>query len=113
RRRKSDPGIVPELPPKTETDHPVPLSREQAALYEAVVRESMAVIEAAEGIARRGLVLKLLGALKQICDHPALYLKEDHRHQGDTAAARSGKLALLDELLDTVLAEDGSVLVFT
>ncbi|MFD0428779.1 hypothetical protein ACFQ60_15440 [Streptomyces zhihengii] len=24
RRRKSDPGIVPELPPKTETDHPVP-----------------------------------------------------------------------------------------
>ncbi|MFK0120323.1 DEAD/DEAH box helicase [Streptomyces sp. NPDC090994] len=113
RRRKSDPGIVPELPPKTETDHPVPLSREQAALYEAVVRESMAVIEAAEGIARRGLVLKLLGALKQICDHPALYLKEDHRQQGDGAAARSGKLALLDELLDTVLAEDGSVLVFT
>ncbi|MBT2412770.1 DEAD/DEAH box helicase [Streptomyces sp. ISL-12] len=113
RRRKSDPGIVPELPPKTETDHPVPLTREQAALYEAVVRESMAVIEAAEGIARRGLVLKLLGALKQICDHPALYLKEDHRQQGDGAAARSGKLALLDELLDTVLAEDGSVLVFT
>ncbi|WP_190077747.1 DEAD/DEAH box helicase [Streptomyces daghestanicus] len=113
RRRKSDPGIVPELPPKTETDHPVPLTREQAALYEAVVRESMAAIETAEGIARRGLVLKLLGALKQICDHPALYLKEDHRRQGDGAAVRSGKLALLDELLDTVLAEDGSVLVFT
>ncbi|MGW1290926.1 DEAD/DEAH box helicase, partial [Streptomyces sp. NPDC002586] len=72
RRRKSDPGIVPELPPKTETDHPVPLTREQAALYEAVVRESMLAIETAEGIARRGLVLKLLGALKQICDHPAL-----------------------------------------
>ncbi|WP_018547049.1 DEAD/DEAH box helicase [Streptomyces sp. LaPpAH-108] len=112
RRKKSDPGIVPELPPKTETDHPVPLGREQAALYEAVVRESMAAIESADGIARRGLVLKLLGALKQICDHPALYLKEG-ASRPDGLAARSGKLALFDELLDTVLAEDGSVLVFT
>ncbi|MHB9858054.1 DEAD/DEAH box helicase [Streptomyces sp. YIM S03343] len=114
RRKKSDPGIVPELPPKTETDHPVPLTREQAALYEAVVRESMLAIETADGIARRGLVLKLLGALKQICDHPALYLKEEATAVGtDGPAARSGKLALLDELLDTLLAEDGSALVFT
>lgn len=113
RRKKSDPGIVPELPPKTETDHPVPLTREQAALYEAVVRESLLAIETADGIARRGLVLKLLGALKQICDHPALYLKEEAASVGDALAARSGKLALLDELLDTLLAEDGSALVFT
>ncbi|MFJ8938726.1 SNF2-related protein [Streptomyces sp. NPDC102365] len=118
RRKKSDPGIVPELPPKTETDHPVPLSREQASLYEAVVRESMLAIETTQGIARRGLVLKLLTALKQICDHPALYLKEepDGLPSGSGAArqaARSGKLALLDELLDTLLAEDGSALVFT
>ncbi|MEV7796723.1 DEAD/DEAH box helicase [Streptomyces sp. NPDC087512] len=114
RRRKSDPGIVPELPPKTETDHPVPLTREQAALYEAVVRESMLAIEAAGGIARRGLVLKLLTSLKQICDHPALFLKEEPTPgAADRLTARSGKLALLDELLDTVLAEDGSVLVFT
>lgn len=116
RRKKSDPGIVPELPPKTETDHPVPLTREQAALYEAVVRESMLAIETAEGIARQGLVLKLLGALKQICDHPALYLKEETQGQPpgtDRLLARSGKLALLDELLDTLLSEDGSALVFT
>jgi len=115
RRKKSDPGIVPELPPKTETDHPVPLTREQAALYEAVVRESLLAIEATDGIARRGLVLKLLTSLKQICDHPALYLKEDAPGlvAGDRLAARSGKLALLDELLDTLLAEDGSALVFT
>ncbi|MEU7423717.1 SNF2-related protein [Streptomyces sp. NPDC040750] len=111
RRKKSDPGIVPELPPKTETDHPVPLTREQAALYEAVVREAMLAIETARGIGRRGLVLKLLGALKQICDHPALYLKEEAHP--DRLAVRSGKLALLDELLDTLLAEDGSALVFT
>ncbi|MDH6588207.1 superfamily II DNA or RNA helicase [Streptomyces sp. SAI-135] len=114
RRKKSDPGIVPELPPKTETDHPVPLTREQASLYEAVVRESLLAIETAQGIARRGLVLKLLGALKQICDHPALYLKEEvPPTAGERLVARSGKLALLDELLDTLLAEDGSALVFT
>ncbi|MFD0372484.1 DEAD/DEAH box helicase [Streptomyces sp. NPDC127114] len=121
RRRKSDPGIVPELPPKTESDHPVALTREQASLYEAVVRETMAHIEGAEGIARRGLVMKLLTALKQICDHPALFLKERPAPgsaarataRGVRLAGRSGKLALLDELLDTILSEDGSVLVFT
>ncbi|MEU0525711.1 DEAD/DEAH box helicase [Streptomyces niveus] len=109
RRKKSDPGIVPELPPKTESDHPVPLTREQASLYEAVVRETMAAIESAEGMARRGLVMKLLTALKQICNHPAQYLKEERARLN----GRSGKLALLDELLDTILTEDGSVLVFT
>ncbi|WP_411111221.1 DEAD/DEAH box helicase [Streptomyces sp. c-19] len=115
RRRKSDPGIVPELPPKTESDHPVSLTREQASLYEAVVRETMAQIEEARGMARRGLVMKLLTSLKQICNHPAQYLKEQAARGSGTArlAGRSGKLALLDELLDTILAEDGSVLVFT
>ncbi|KOX23037.1 helicase [Streptomyces sp. NRRL F-6491] len=115
RRRKSDPGIVPELPPKTESDHPVPLTREQASLYEATVRETMARIEESEGMARRGLVMKLLTSLKQICNHPAQFLKEEVPRGPGTArlAGRSGKLALLDELLDTILAEDGSVLVFT
>ncbi|MEU9604245.1 DEAD/DEAH box helicase [Streptomyces sp. NPDC048057] len=123
RRKKSDPGIVPELPPKTESDHPVALTREQASLYEAVVRESMAVIGSAQGIARRGLVMKLLTDLKQICNHPAQFLKERGAGRGAGASrpagtpvrltGRSGKLALFDELLETILAEDGSVLVFT
>ncbi|MEV5612368.1 DEAD/DEAH box helicase [Streptomyces sp. NPDC052225] len=115
RRKKSDPGIVPELPPKTESDHPAPLTREQASLYEAVVRESMAQIEAAEGIGRRGLIMKLLTSLKQVCNHPAQYLKEGEQTR-PRLLGRSGKLALLDELLDTIVAEDGSggsVLVFT
>ncbi|MFD0339174.1 DEAD/DEAH box helicase [Streptomyces sp. NPDC127117] len=109
RRKKSDPGIAPELPPKTETDHPVFLTREQVTLYEAAVRETMAFIEASEGIARRGLIMKLLASLKQICNHPAQYLKEEPTR----LVGRSGKLALLDELLDTILAEEGSVLIFT
>ncbi|MFD9534374.1 DEAD/DEAH box helicase [Streptomyces sp. NPDC060010] len=109
RRKKSDPGIAPELPPKTETDHPVSLTREQASLYQAAVDEAMAVIETSEGIERRGMIMKLLASLKQICNHPAQYLKEERPR----IPHRSGKLALLDELLDTILAEGGSVLIFT
>ncbi|MFE6775824.1 DEAD/DEAH box helicase [Streptomyces sp. NPDC057702] len=109
RRRKSDPGIAPELPPKTETDRAVALTKEQAGLYEAVVRETLAEIAGADAFARRGLVIKLLTALKQVCNHPAQYLRED----APVIAGRSGKLELLDELLDTVLAEGASVLVFT
>nr|WP_103890934.1 DEAD/DEAH box helicase [Actinacidiphila yanglinensis] len=110
RRRKADPGIAPELPPKTETDQPVSLTKEQVSLYEALVRALMAEIEGSDGMARRGLVMKLLTGLKQVCNHPAQYLKE----RGDARLpGRSGKLELLDELLDTVLAEDGSALVFT
>ncbi|MEU6100700.1 DEAD/DEAH box helicase [Streptomyces flaveolus] len=112
RRRKSDPGIAPELPPKTETDHPVSLTAEQTGLYEAVVREALAEISGADSMARRGLIVKLLTSLKQICNHPAQYLKED-RSGGPGIAGRSGKLELLDELLDTILAEEASVLVFT
>lgn len=110
RRRKSDPGIAPELPPKTETDQPVSLTKEQVSLYEALVRELMAEIEEKQGIARRGLVMKLLTGLKQVCNHPAQFLKEPANAK---LPGRSGKLELLDELLDTVLAEDGSALVFT
>ncbi|SCD87354.1 Helicase conserved C-terminal domain-containing protein [Streptomyces sp. DfronAA-171] len=109
RRRKSDPGVAPELPPKTETDHPVSLTAEQTRLYEEQVRATMAEIRSAKGIARSGLVLRLLTGLKQICNHPAQFLKEGEPE----LSGRSGKLALLDELLDTILAADGAVLVFT
>ncbi|MGH3490418.1 MAG: DEAD/DEAH box helicase, partial [Actinopolymorphaceae bacterium] len=70
--------------------------------------EVMAEIQSAEGIARRGLVLALLTALKQVCNHPAQYL-----HETGPLVARSGKLAALDELLDVILAEGESVLIFS
>jgi superfamily II DNA or RNA helicase len=108
RRKKTDPGIAPELPPKTETDLFVPLTAEQVTLYEAVVRETMETIATKQGIERAGLVFKLLTALKQICNHPAQYLK-----QAGPAAGRSGKLAAFDELTDLIMASGESMLVFT
>jgi SNF2 family DNA or RNA helicase len=108
RRRKSDPGIAPELPPKTETDRVVGLTSEQATLYEAVVRETMARIKEKTGIARSGLVFQLLNALKQICNHPAHYLK-----QAGPLTGRSGKLAAFDELTEVIVAGGESMLVFT
>ncbi len=109
RRRKTDPGIAPELPPKIETDHVTHLTREQVGLYEAVVRQSMAQIEQADGIQRRGLVVKMLTQLKQICNHPAHFLRQPDGHLG----GRSGKLTVFDELIEEIVAEDGGVLVFT
>ena len=108
RRKKSDPGIAPELPQKTEHDVVVPLTAEQATLYQAVAKETLAKIEEAEGIARRGLVLSLLTQLKQVCNHPAQFL-----HEPGPLPRRSGKLAALDELLDVILAEGESVLIFS
>ncbi|WP_370961151.1 SNF2-related protein [Amycolatopsis sp. cg9] len=109
RRRKSDPDIAPELPPKTETDRFVPLTAEQTTLYEAVVRENLAEIRESQGIKRRGQVLQLLTELKQICNHPAQFLKEPH----GALPGRSGKLAAFEELLDVILDEGESVLVFS
>ncbi len=110
RRRKSDPGIAPELPPKTETDHPLGLTREQVVLYEAFVRDTMERIERSDEETRRGLVLALLTGLKQICNHPAQFLKQSGAVR---LSGRSHKLDLLDELLATILAEGGAALVFT
>ncbi len=108
RRRKSDPDIAPDLPPKTETDRFVGLTVEQSTLYRAVVAELLDDVSEAEGFDRRGLVLKLLTALKQICNHPAQYLG-----QGGPLAGRSGKLDAAADLLQVITDEGDSVLVFT
>ncbi|MEZ5379998.1 MAG: DEAD/DEAH box helicase [Acidimicrobiales bacterium] len=108
RRRKTDPDIAPDLPPKTETNEIVPLTVEQAALYRAVVDETMANIAGSEGFARRGLVLGLVTRLKQVCNHPAHFLGET-----GPLPRRSGKLTAATELLEVIRQESDAALVFT
>ncbi|MCX4792279.1 DEAD/DEAH box helicase [Streptomyces sp. NBC_01221] len=114
RRRKTDPGIAPELPGKIHHHRVVALTDEQTGLYEANVRDTMHKITTSSGIERRGLVLKLLQALRQICNTPTLYLKEplDDAELADLAR-RSGKLAALDDLTATLADRGEAALVFT
>ncbi|MGD1220494.1 SNF2-related protein [Streptomyces krungchingensis] len=114
RRRKADPGIAPELPGKIHHHRVVALTDEQTGLYEATVRDTMHKITTSSGIERRGLVLKLLQALRQICNTPTLYLKEPLDGTEPTGLARrSGKLAALDDLAATLADRGEAALVFT
>src|SRR5699024_8796827 len=108
RRLKTDPAVAADLPAKQESLVTCTLTREQATLYEATVRTLLDDEGLGEGIERCGRVLKLLTALKQICNHPAQYL--DDKGQLRT---RSGKLTRATEMLAEVAAEGEHALVFT
>jgi SNF2 family DNA or RNA helicase len=109
RRLKTDTAIIQDLPEKQEMNVFCNLSAEQAHLYQQAVDESLQKIEEAEGIQRHGLILTLLIKLKQICNHPAQYLKDNRLGKGD----RSGKLLRLQEMLEEVVAEGDRALIFT
>ncbi len=109
RRLKTDRTIIQDLPEKQEITEFCGLSAEQAKLYQKTVEESLAEIESAEGIQRRGMILALLIKLKQICNHPGQFLKENSLKE----AGRSAKLIRLDEMLDEALSEGDRALIFT
>jgi len=109
RRTKADRSLVPDLPDKIETVEHTTLTREQAGLYQAIVDEFVEAVATRSGMERRGLVLATLTRLKQVCNHPAHFLREDD--VGDPA--RSGKLDRFDELIDAILEADERVLVFS
>ncbi|MBC7972920.1 MAG: DEAD/DEAH box helicase [Verrucomicrobia bacterium] len=125
RRLKTDRDIIQDLPDKQEMTVFCGLSSEQASLYQHTVDRSLAEIEAAEGIQRKGIILALLVKLKQICNHPALFLKDESSRMKDksddlafslnTSAflTRSGKLQRLEEMLEEVVAEGDRALIFT
>ncbi len=108
RRLKTDRSIIADLPDKLEMEVVCSLTREQAALYKAVVDDMLAKVEESEGIERRGLVLATMTKLKQVCNHPAQLLRD-----GTPLGGRSGKLARVEETLDEVLAAGERALLFT
>jgi len=109
RRVKTDKSIISDLPEKIENNQYCNLSKEQASLYKSMTTDLLKEVEEAEGINRRGLILKLLTILKQVCNHPANYLKNtDH-----IAAEQSGKTMLLLQLLETIYENNEKVLIFS
>jgi SNF2 family DNA or RNA helicase len=133
RRLKTDRDIIQDLPEKQEMTIFCGLSEEQASLYQHVVDKSLADIEAAQGIQRKGIILALLTKLKQICDHPDLFLKGAGDQESEVRSqelgisstphtphptphsfqSRSGKLKRLEEMLEEVMAEGDRALIFT
>lgn len=108
RRLKTDPAIAPDLPDKTEMRVDCGLSATQTALYQKIVLELEKTLDTATGIQRRGLVLSVLMQLKQLCNHPALYLKQDKFVHQD-----SGKFTELQAICETICEKQEKVLVFT
>src|SRR5690606_31705117 len=108
RRTKSEPEVAAELPDRIdELDH-CTMTPEQIGLYQAVL-DSL-VVDASEvgGDPKQGAILAAITALKQICTHPAAY-----QHDDKPLSGRSGKLARLEEIVDSVFAAGERILVFT
>ncbi|MEQ1895112.1 MAG: DEAD/DEAH box helicase, partial [Planctomycetota bacterium] len=108
RRLKTDRSVIADLPDKTELKAFCALTKKQAALYQAAVKELRGKLEGAQGIARRGLVLAFLMRFKQLCNHPSQWLGDGAWDEAD-----SGKWARLRELAEVVAARQEKALVFT
>jgi uncharacterized Zn finger protein/superfamily II DNA or RNA helicase len=114
RRLKSDKTIISDLPDKIEMDCYSALAKEQATLYEATLEKAMKDIEEMElsdskaMFVRQGLVLQMIMALKQICNHPTQFLKNNILD-----ASLSGKMDLLFDKLDSIIESGEKVLIFS
>lgn len=114
RRLKTDKSIIADLPEKLEQNDWATLSPEQESLYRKTFDSCMAkladfnVENAEEKFERSAAVLRLIVALKQICNHPVQYLKE-----GKPDPALSGKMQLFLDIVGGILETDEKVLVFT
>jgi len=109
RRVKTDKSIIKDLPDKVEQKVYCTLSKEQASLYQTVVDEVREALEGTEGIQRKGLILSTLMQLKQICNHPAQFLKDGSEFSGE----RSHKLERLLEMVEEIMENEENLLIFT
>lgn len=112
RRTKQDPELLLNLPEKLEQREYCALTTEQAALYESLIQETVSKLDTLSGFEKKGLILKMLSKLKQLCNHPALYLKEPFDDAEDMLE-RSEKLAQIVTLAGEIAARGEQCLIFT
>ena len=108
RRLKTDEDIKKELPEKFINDIYCTLTKKQIKLYNAILEEIFFDIENSKGIQRKGIILKILTALKQTCNHPAQFLSIKN-----PKISESGKMELLVNILENILDNDEKVIIFT
>ena len=111
RRLKTDQSVITDLPEKIELIEWVDLSKEQKILYKKTIAQTLNEVAIAPLGKRHGKILGLLTRLKQICNHPALVLKEDNIEKD--FLTRSTKLQRLDEILEEVIEAGDRALLFT
>ncbi|WP_105615637.1 SNF2 helicase associated domain-containing protein [Vallitalea okinawensis] len=107
RRMKKD--VLKELPPKIEDVKTCELTMEQKKLYVSYlekVKEEIYGEISERGYERSKIkILALLTRLRQICCHPELFMED---YEGD-----SGKLELLQELVEEAIAGKHRILIFS
>ncbi|MBE9032961.1 DEAD/DEAH box helicase [filamentous cyanobacterium LEGE 11480] len=109
RRMKTDQSIIKDLPDKVEQKLFCNLTKEQASLYAAVVKDVEKQLQEVEGIQRKGLILATLLKLKQVCNHPMQFLQDG----SEFTPGRSHKLTRLTEMVEEAMESGESLLVFT
>lgn len=114
RRMKSDKSIISDLPDKIEQNQYTVLTPRQATIYRQTLNRALEEIEGVSEtdnqsmFKRQGLVLQMILALKQICNHPTQFLKN-----GDYDPTISGKVEMLFQLLQSITESGEKVLIFT
>jgi SNF2 family DNA or RNA helicase len=150
RRLKTDKSIISDLPDKIIQDEYAELTKPQAALYQKTLEHFMQELEMEQAMSekandahalfkRKGIILQMILALKQICNHPATFLKgaavapqekvAEPAEATQTEAAEatpvekspttnapaltSGKLQMLLDLLTSIQEQGEKTLIFT
>ncbi len=108
RRMKTDKKVISDLPDKIIKNQYCRLTPQQATLYQQVLEQEMALLENSEGMGRRGIILRLMTWLKQICNHPVHFSKK-----GTPQPTHSGKAELAFERIRQIIRDGEKALIFT
>ena len=133
RRLKTDKNIISDLPDKIIQNEYAELTKSQAALYKRTLDRFIAQLEEEKELSelahdshalfkRKGFILQMILALKQICNHPKTFLKgaggtmpASGTMPANNAASveDSGKLQMLLSLLTSIQEQGEKTLIFT
>ena len=147
RRLKTDKSIISDLPEKIIQDEYAELTRSQAAIYKRTLDHFLAQLEEEQQLSelandshalfkRKGIILQMILALKQICNHPATFLKgvetgdsalclgkhstgegsgtlDSDPKAKDSSKLESGKMQMLLDLLTSIQEQGEKTLIFT
>jgi superfamily II DNA or RNA helicase len=110
--RRTKEKVLTELPPKVEQTLSCELEEAQNVLYQEIlanVKSNIFQTVKEKGFAKSHIhILAGLTKLRQVCNHPALLLKEK-----DFSVFESAKLKIFEELIEEIVSSDRKVLVFS